>query len=138
MNIQTNIPIKNLTTMRLGGNAKIVAEVETKDDLVEIVNKSKTENQKIFIIGGGSNIIARDEGFDGIIIKMKISGFEIISEDESSTIIRVGAGENWDSVVERVIQLGLCGIEAMSGIQVRLVRRQFKTSELMAKKLLIL
>ena len=116
MNIQTNISIKNLTTMRLGGNAKIVAEVETKDDLVEIVNQSKSEKQKIFVIGGGSNIVARDDGFDGIIIKMNIPGFKIIANDETSAIIRIGAGENWDSVVERVVQLGLSGIEAMSGI----------------------
>ena len=116
MNIQTNISIKNLTTMRLGGNAKIVAEVETKDDLVEIVNQSKSEKQKIFVIGGGSNIVARDDGFDGIIIKMNIPGFEIISKDETGVTIRIGAGENWDSVVERVVQMGLSGVEAMSGI----------------------
>ena len=116
MNIQTNISIKNLTTMRLGGNAKIVAEVETKDDLVKVINQSKAEKQKKIVIGGGSNIVARDDGFDGIIIKMNIPGFKIIANDETSAIIRIGAGENWDSVVERVVQLGLSGIEAMSGI----------------------
>ena len=102
--------------MRLGGNAKIVAEVETKDDLVKVINQSKAEKQKKIVIGGGSNIVARDDGFDGIIIKMNIPGFKIIANDETSAIIRIGAGENWDSVVERVVQLGLSGIEAMSGI----------------------
>ncbi len=102
--------------MRLGGNAQTLADIESKNDLIEINNIAKNNNQPIFVIGGGSNIIAHDEGFSGILIRMKIPGFEIQESNEDSTIIRIGAGEDWDSVVKRSTDLNLSGIETMAGI----------------------
>ncbi len=116
MEIHTNIPLKNLTTMKLGGPAKYVIEAFKTEDIVEACQKSKSENLPIFVIGDGSNVIADDNGFDGIIIKVKIPGFEIIANDLNSTTIKIGAGENWDSVVKQTVDLNLTGIEAMSAI----------------------
>lgn len=116
MNIFQNVPLKNLTTMQLGGNAKIVKEVFTPEEVAEAVRLAKSENQPFFVIGDGSNIIAHDEGFNGIIIKVKIPGFEIVSENKSGAKIKIGAGENWDSAVKRAVDKNLSGIEAMSWI----------------------
>lgn len=116
MDIHENIPLKNFTTMKLGGPAKYFVEARTKEDLVSAYTKAKTESLPVFVIGDGSNIIARDEGFNGMIIHMRIPGFEIISDDINSTSIKIGAGENWDSVVKRAVDMDLSGIEAMSGI----------------------
>jgi UDP-N-acetylmuramate dehydrogenase len=70
----------------------------------------------IFVLGGGSNVITHDEVFEGIVLLNKIKGFEIISETDETTDVKIGAGEVWDEVVEKAIELGLQGIEAMSGI----------------------
>lgn len=116
MEIHTNIPLKDYTTMKLGGNARFMAEAHTKEELVTICNNAKSQNLPIFVLGSGSNVIARDEGFNGLIIRVRIPGFEVIADDVSSTTIRIGAGENWDSVVKRSVKMHLNGIEAMPAI----------------------
>lgn len=116
MDIHTNIPLKNFTTMKLGGNAKSFVEVRSNDEVVQAYQKAKAESLPIFVLGGGSNVIARDEGFSGLIIRIRIPGFEVVSDDTGKTIIKIGAGEDWDSVVKRTVDMRLSGIEAMSTI----------------------
>ncbi len=116
MDIHTNIPLKNYTTMRLGGTARFMTEVRTADETAAICHEAKSKSLPIFVIGGGSNVIARDEGYSGIVIHMRIPGFEIVADDINTTTIRIGAGEIWDSVVKRIVDLRLSGVEAMSGI----------------------
>jgi len=114
MDIHTNIPLKNFTTMKLGGNARFMAEARTAEEVASLCRNAKSQSLPIFIIGGGSNVIVKDEGFNGIIIRMRIPGFEIISDDINSTTIKIGAGEDWDSVVKRTVDMRLSGIEALS------------------------
>jgi UDP-N-acetylmuramate dehydrogenase len=116
MDIHTNIPLKNYTTMRLGGNARFMTEVHTAEDVAIVCKNANTQNLPIFILGGGSNVIVRDEGFEGIVIRNRIPGFEVIADDSMGTTIKVGAGENWDEVVKRTVDLNLSGIEALSAI----------------------
>ncbi len=116
MNVQTNIPLSNYTTMRLGGNARFLAEFTTLDELVSLYQNAQKTNLPTFIIGGGSNLIVHDEGFAGLVMVNRLPGFEVISDDEEGTTIKVGAGENWDSVVERTVSMNLSGIEALSAI----------------------
>jgi len=116
MDIHTNIPLKNLTTMKLGGPAKYFAEAHTVEELIQIHQDAQSKNIPVFILGGGSNVIAHDEGFNGLIIRMKIAGFEVIADDLYFTTIKIGAGEIWDEVVKRTVEMRLTGIEAMSAI----------------------
>lgn len=116
MNVQTNIPLSQYTTMRLGGNARFLAEATNLDELASLYQNAQKTSLPVFIIGGGSNLIVHDEGFAGLVIVNKIPGFEVIAEDEDTTTIKVGAGENWDSVVERSVNMNLSGIEALSAI----------------------
>ncbi len=116
MDIRTNIPLKDYTTMKIGGNARFITEVRTPEELQKVYRNAKSKQLPIFIMGGGSNVIARDQGFDGIVIRICIPGFEIITDDINNTTIKIGAGELWDSVVQRTVDMGLSGIEAMSGI----------------------
>lgn len=116
MDIHTDIPLKNLTTMKLGGPAKYFAEAHTVQELHELHQDAQSKNIPIFVIGGGSNVIAHDEGFPGLVLRIKIPGFEIIGDDLYSTTIKVGAGEDWDFLVKRTVDMRLSGIEAMSAI----------------------
>jgi len=68
MDTHLNIPLKNFTTMRLGGPAKIIAEAHTPEEVQEIYKDAKSKSLPVFILGGGSNVIAKDEGFDGVVI----------------------------------------------------------------------
>lgn len=116
MDIHTNIPLKNYTTMRLGGNARFMTDVRTPDEVASVCQNAVKQALPIFVLGGGSNIIVKDEGFSGIIIRNRIPGFEIIADDSITTTIKIGGGENWDEVVKRAVDMNLSGIEAMSAI----------------------
>lgn len=116
MEVHTNVPLKNFTTMKLGGPARFMVEVRTAEELKAVHDNATSRNLPIFILGGGSNVIARDEGFAGIVIRIRIPGFDVVADDINTTTIKIGAGENWDQAVKRVVDLRLSGIEAMSMI----------------------
>lgn len=116
MQIQNDISLSTLTTMRLGGIAHEVATITSKKELEEIIAYAQDQQKAFFVIGGGSNIIAPETDYPGIIILSRIPGFEIIDQTDSNTTIRIGAGENWDEIVKRIVNMGLSGIEAMSAI----------------------
>ncbi len=93
-----------------------MATADSASDVVSLYRNARKENLPIFVLGGGSNVITHDEVFEGIVLLNKIKGFEIISETDETTDVKIGAGEVWDEVVEKTIGLGLQGVEAMSGI----------------------
>lgn len=116
MEIHTNIPLKNYVTMRIGGNARFMTDVHTVEEVCEIVKRTEQQNLPVYILGGGSNTLVRDEGFDGIVLRNRILGFEDLEETSSDVTLKIGAGENWDDVVRRSVEKGLIGIECLSAI----------------------
>ena len=116
MDIHTDVPLKDRTTMRLGGNARFFVEVQTIDELRGVHEQSLEQKLPIYILGGGSNTVAHDDGFNGIVIHPQFFGFDVIATDTESTTIRVGASENWDATVKRTVDMNLTGIEAMSAV----------------------
>ena len=116
MNVQTNILLSTLTTMKIGGNANYVIEVTNRDELRQAYLNAKKLNLPVYVIGGGSNLIARDEGFAGVIILDKVPGITIVSDDYDSMTISGGGGEKWDDFVKFSVEHSLSGIEALSGI----------------------
>ena len=116
MDVHTNIPLKNYLTMKLGGPARFMVDIHDAKDVRTVCVNANKQQVAIWVLGGGSNVVATDEGFGGIIIRIRIPGFEIIEDTSNSTTIKLGAGENWDSVVKRTVDMNLTGIEAMSGI----------------------
>ena len=116
MDIHTDIPLKNYVTMRLGGNARFMTDVHSVDEIAKIVQNATAQGLRIYVLGGGSNTIVHDEGFDGLVLRNRIPGFEVIADTPSDTTIKIGAGEIWDSVVARTVKMNLIGIECLSAI----------------------
>ena len=114
MNIAQNVPLANYSTMRLGGTAAYMTEVTSRLELQEAVAWASDQQLPFIMIGSGSNIIWKDEGFPGLIILNKIMRFEEQIEDADNYYVTVGSGENWDSVVARTVAAGASGIEALS------------------------
>ncbi len=100
--------------MRLGGKARYLAEAGSQREVVEMVTWAQSQGLNCLIIGGGSNIIWRDEGYPGLIIVNKIKGREILAEDEIGATVRIGAGEVWDEAVAWSVEHGLSGLEFLS------------------------
>lgn len=115
MRVRENAPLKEITTFRVGGNARFLTVVETIDELKEAVDFAKKSDLNFFVIGGGSNLLVSDKGFDGVVIKNEMKG---ISIKESDDIIEVtaGAGEVWDDFVEMCVEKEFGGAENLSAI----------------------
>lgn len=111
-----NVSLKDFTTMGLGGSARFMADVHSTQEVREAYLNAKSQSLPVFVLGGGSNTVAHDDGFKGTVLRVIIPGFEIISDDSTNTTIKIGAGENWDSVVARTVDMNLSGIEALSSI----------------------
>lgn len=100
--------------MRLGGDARYLCEVTTEAEAKEASDWARTHNLPLIMIGEGSNIVWRDEGFPGLVAVNRIPGRDVLHEDDQSVLIRIGGGENWDKVVARTVENGWSGIEFLS------------------------
>lgn len=116
MKIRENVPIPELTTMRLGGNARYVLEIEELKDVPEAYRFAKEKGLSTWIMGGGANTIGKDAGFDGAILLNKLRGIEVISETSDEVVVRAMGGEIWDDLVKFTTERGYSGIEAMAKI----------------------
>jgi UDP-N-acetylmuramate dehydrogenase len=108
--------LANHTTLRVGGPARWMITVDTEAELVKAVRTLDAQREPLLILGGGSNLVVGDSGFDGPVIKIASRG---VAEDVaacSGAVITVAAGEPWDPLVSYSIERGWSGLEAMSGI----------------------
>lgn len=102
--------------MRIGGAADYVAHVKSAKELETVYQHYKQKGVPMYVVGGGSNLIAHDDGFRGVIIKNEIMGITILENNPTYAKIQSGAGESWDGFVKFTVDLGLSGVEALSGI----------------------
>lgn len=108
-----NEPLKNHTTFKIGGNCSFLVCPRTQEQLIDILRCCREWNIKKYVIGKGSNILASDEGFDGVIVKLTDSFSEITVED---TVIYCQAGASLAKVCYEAYLHGLSGLEFAWGI----------------------
>lgn len=115
MEIQHNVPLAPLTTIGIGGPAHHFVRVTTVDELREALAYAREKVLEVFILGGGSNLLIADEGFDGLVIQLDLRGITVENQDDF-VMVKAGAGEPWDAFVEHAVERGWAGIECLSGI----------------------
>ena len=113
--IHENVPLAPLTTFGIGGAARYFVDAPDEDTVLESIRWAADKNLPLFILGGGSNLLVADAGFPGLVIKVGIKGIDLTT-DNGKTIVRAGAGEEWDRLVTLAVERGLAGIECLSGI----------------------
>lgn len=117
MKIRENVPISELTTMRLGGAARYVIDIESEDEVKKAWGFAAEKDLPVYILGGGSNIIGRDGGFNGVILVNKIKGMGIAVPEENGMIdLYANSGELLDDFVTYGTQMGFSGMESLSAI----------------------
>jgi UDP-N-acetylmuramate dehydrogenase len=99
------------TTLRLGGPAQRFVEAETPEAVTEVVRAADSAGEPLLVLGGGSNLVVADDGFDGTVAWIATRGFRL-----DGATLRVAAGEDWDDVVARTVDAGYGGLECLSGI----------------------
>ncbi len=110
--VQRNVQLSDYTTIKLGGPTTYVYEAHTDADLVSALRWAIKEDVPVLVLGGGSNSILPDEGFDGLVIFIRTKGIEF----QNDGLVRVAAGEVWDEFIQSTITKGLAGLECLSGI----------------------
>jgi UDP-N-acetylmuramate dehydrogenase len=115
--VRSDVALADLTTLRLGGPARRLVEVQTEADLVDAVRTADAAGEPLLIVAGGSNLVVADEGFDGTVVLVATRGVTVHAADEcGGASVTVAAGEPWDDLVARAVAEGWRGIEALSGI----------------------
>lgn len=114
LDLQEHVSLADYCTMHLGGPARYLCTVDSKESLAEAVDWANDQGLKILMLGGGSNMVFGEEGFDGLVIIDHIMGVETVENDDDSTTFKVGAGEKWDKFVKKTVEMNLSGIEALS------------------------
>jgi UDP-N-acetylmuramate dehydrogenase len=112
---QTDVHLAPLTTLGVGGRARWFARAQTVEQAAAAIRWSAEQRVPLFVLGGGSNLVVSDGGFDGLVLQIAFRGLEFTSEQDR-TIVRAGAGERWDDVVSAAVTRGLAGLECLSGI----------------------
>ncbi|WP_456599581.1 UDP-N-acetylmuramate dehydrogenase [Blastococcus sp. SYSU DS0616] len=109
--VRSGVPLAELTTLAVGGPAERLIEVETAAELVAAVRDADESGRPLLLIGGGSNLIAPDEGWRGDVVAVRSRGIE-----RAGDRLTVQAGEDWDALVAYTVAHRLAGVEALSGI----------------------
>ena len=111
MQVREEVMLGPLTTLGVGGPARYFVEAADETDVWESVRWAEEQGLEIFVLGGGSNLLVSDEGFRGLVLRIAVMGVK-----QEGCTFGVGAGEVWDSFVQRTVEVGCAGVECLAGI----------------------
>ena len=118
MLVEENKLLAPFTTFGIGGPARWFAEAESEEQVIEAVFWARDKSLPLFVLGGGSNLLISEAGFDGLVLHIGLSGVEVENTQDLSgqVLYRVAAGEDWDRFVQRTVDDGRAGVECLAGI----------------------
>jgi UDP-N-acetylmuramate dehydrogenase len=111
LQVQGNRSLKSLTTFKIGGPARAFVEIADARDVPKAFEYANEHKMQTLVLGGGSNMLVSDRGFDGLVIHVNNRGIEL-----QDTSLIVASGEVWDDVVHFAVDRSLWGIENLSRI----------------------
>ncbi|TFV62978.1 UNVERIFIED_ORG: UDP-N-acetylmuramate dehydrogenase [Bacillus sp. AZ43] len=111
MHVRSDVRLADLTTLAVGGPIDRLVEVADAAELVAAVRDADESGRPLLVLGGGSNVVAPDEGWPGDVVLVRSRGVERRGDE-----ITVQAGHDWDALVAYTVENGLAGMEALSGI----------------------
>jgi len=116
MRFQENVLLSKHTTFKIGGPVKYFCIARNKKDLIKAVKKAKELKMPFFILGKGSNTLALDQGYDGIVIKVQSSKFKVQNQKSKFKTIYTEAGVKLGDIIKLTAEKSLTGLEWAAGI----------------------
>ena len=113
--LQAGVPLAPLTTLGVGGPARWFVRAASVEEAAAAIRWSGDNRVPLFVLGGGSNLVIADVGFEGLVLQVAFGDLDFRAEGKT-TAVRVGAGKRWDDVVAATVSRGLAGLECLSGI----------------------
>ena len=114
-NLFINEPMNKHTSFKIGGTADYFLKIETEDELRAVLNLAEEEHVKWFIIGNGSNLLVREGGIRGFVLKLELKEYSIGKQEEFA-YITVGSGMPLSQLAYIASENGLAGLECIAGI----------------------
>lgn len=114
--IQTSVPLKDKNWFETGGPAKYYAEPKTAAEFQAALDFAKENNQEIFVLGKGANVLISDSGFNGLVTHPKLEDISIEKESSDSVIIKAGSGTDFPQLIDWCLENNILGLEEFSGI----------------------
>ena len=109
--------LAELTTLRVGGPIRDLVEAHTERDLIDAVREADASETPLLMLGGGSNLLVGDEGFDGVVLRDARAEVSLQNDGACGGLsITATAGTPWDRLVEQAVAEDWMGLEALSGI----------------------
>jgi UDP-N-acetylmuramate dehydrogenase len=115
MTPKSDVPLAPLCTMGVGGPARWLAHARQAADVCQALQWAEKHGVPVQVLGGGSNVVIADDGFDGLVLHVDIRGIEM-SRADRHMVYDVGAGEPWDGFVAATVADNCAGVECLSGI----------------------
>ena len=106
--------LSDYTSLRVGGPATNFVEAGTDSEIIAAIEAAG--DQPILIMGGGTNLLISDKGFEGTVIHVTNQALKAEVDACSGATLTIGAGENWDDLVVTTLERGFAGLETLSGI----------------------
>lgn len=116
LRIQENVSLSSFTTFKTGGVARYFAAITSLSDINTALDFAEQKQVPYFILGSGSNLLAPDNGYPGLLLHITLHGVAYQVVDENSMLVRVAAGEILDDVIRDTTERGLWGLENLSHI----------------------
>ncbi len=116
MNFKKNVVLAKYTTFKIGGPAKLFVEIVDENELLNVFDWAKKKKEKILILGGGSNMLISDKGFDGVVVKVNNTEYEILKKHSDYIDIKCGAGIVLTKLALDLARDGIGGLEWAVGI----------------------
>lgn len=113
--VENNKDISQYLTMKVGAQAQFFTIVKTKDDLLEAIDFARDKNLPIFILGGGSNTVVT-KNLSALVVKNEITGFDVVSQDDTEVIVEAMSGESWMRLVHFITDEAWYGAENLASI----------------------
>lgn len=113
LQILPNYNLQHLNTLAVNASATYFADIHSTDDLAQALQFAKTHQLPLLVLGGGSNIVLADD-FPGLVLHIKLTGMEVVSENDEHIWLKVGAGENWHRTVQHCLDFHYWGLENLS------------------------
>ena len=108
--------LSKYTTLKVGGPATRLVHARSEEELISAISTADDAGEQVLILGGGSNVLVSDTGFNGVVIRVETSGNSYEIDACSGGMLQVSAGDDWDEFVQFTLDKGLANLESLSGI----------------------
>lgn len=111
LDVQERVPLGNHTSLRVGGPARHFLASSDAGPIARLLGAAVADGHSVLVLGGGSNLLVADAGFDGVVVKYTASGYRVETEPNGNLVVRVAAGTSYSNLARRLAREGLAGLE---------------------------